>query len=263
MSASFDIFQVESGGGVRWLEAAETLGDARARVQELVRRSPGEYFVPDAKTGNKIVIQSDGEGASASDHLRFPVWDKPYQEALQEGDAANLAAKVTAAEAAIFQRLQELGNSSDGHSETMAIEIALNALLAIKNEKLNWQRLFQGVLTEHRPQERSSKIQAAEAAIYVRLQALAHDSRDQSERQALADAMSTLRMLQQKKMSKARELMEEQRIPSAARRQLVMDTPGRRPPSERRSPRRGTASSLLRQRFQPAAAHDSEPRSSP
>jgi hypothetical protein len=178
MSASCDIFQVESGGGVRWLEAAETLGDARARVQELVRRSPGEYFVPDAKTGNKIVIPSDGEGASASDHLRFPVWDKPYQETLQEGDAANLSAKVAAAEASIFQRLQELGNSSDGHSETMAIEIALNALLAIKNEKLNWQRLFQEVLTEHRPQERSSKIQAAEAAIYGRLQALAHDSRD-------------------------------------------------------------------------------------
>jgi hypothetical protein len=81
----------------------------------------------------------------------------------------------------------------------MAIEDALNALLQIKSEKLNWERLFEEALMEQHPPERSRKMQAAEAAIYVRLQSLAHDSNDQSERQALADAVSSLRTLQQEK----------------------------------------------------------------
>jgi len=198
MTASFDIFRIESADSVRWLESAETLEDASARVQELVLRSPGEYVVLDSRTGNKMVIKADGvDGASGSNRLRLPVWDKRYQEALKEGDPFILSKKLTIAEAAIFERLQELRNSSDGHSEALTIQDALNALLAIKNEMLNWERLFEEVLIEHRPQERSSKIQAAEAAIYARLQA--HDSTDQSERQNLADAMSTLRTLQQEK----------------------------------------------------------------
>jgi hypothetical protein len=81
----------------------------------------------------------------------------------------------------------------------LAIQDALNALLAIKNEKLNWERLFEEALIEHRPQERSSKMQAAEAAINARLQGLAHESTGQSKRQNLADAMSTLRTLHQEK----------------------------------------------------------------
>jgi hypothetical protein len=85
------------------------------------------------------------------------------------------------AEAAIFRRLQELGNLSDGNTETVAIQDALNTLFARKNVGLNWQQLFQEVLLEHRHQERYSKIQAAEAAIYERLQDLAHDSGDQSD----------------------------------------------------------------------------------
>src|ERR1700720_1755323 len=47
MAASFDIFRIEARDSVRWLESAETLEDASARVQELVLRSPGEYVVLD------------------------------------------------------------------------------------------------------------------------------------------------------------------------------------------------------------------------
>jgi CheY-like chemotaxis protein len=75
---------------------------------------------------------------------------------------------------------------------------------AVANGELryeHWQRLFQEVLLEHRPQELHSKIQTAEAAIYERLQAMAHDSSDQSERHAIADAVSTLRILQREKLS--------------------------------------------------------------
>jgi hypothetical protein len=60
----FDIFQTETGGSVRWLEAAKTLEDAKARVQELALRSPGEYVVLDQKTGNKLVINSDAVDAA-------------------------------------------------------------------------------------------------------------------------------------------------------------------------------------------------------
>ena len=60
----FDIFQTETGGCVRWLEAAKTLEDAKARVQELALRSPGGYVVVDQKTGNKLVINSDAVDAA-------------------------------------------------------------------------------------------------------------------------------------------------------------------------------------------------------
>jgi hypothetical protein len=60
MFSPFDIFLAETGGSVRWLEAAATLEDAKARVQELAVRSPGEYLILSQKTGNKLTIKFDG-----------------------------------------------------------------------------------------------------------------------------------------------------------------------------------------------------------
>lgn len=200
MIAPFDIFLTEAGGSLRWLEAAETLEDAKARVQELALCSPGEYVLLDQRTGNKIVIESDAVGgAPGANRLRFPVWEEPYQEARKEPNPEKLSERVTAAETAIFRRLQELGNLSEQNSETIAIQDALKVLFTMKNEELNWERLFQEVLLEHRPKDRHAKIQAAEAAIYRRLQALEHNSNDQSERQVIADAVSVLRTLQEQK----------------------------------------------------------------
>jgi hypothetical protein len=200
MIAPFDIFLTEAGGSLRWLEAAETLEAAKARVQELALCSPGEYVLLDQRTGNKIVIKSDAVGgAPGANRLRFPVWEQPYQEARKEPNPEKLSERVTAAETAIYRRLQELGNLSEENSETIAIQDALNVLFTMKNEELNWERLFQEVLLEHRPKDRHAKIQAAEAAIYRRLQALQHNSNDQAERQVIADAVSVLRTLQEQK----------------------------------------------------------------
>ena len=60
MNAPFDIFRTETNGGVLWIESAATLQDARARVQELGMRSPGEYLLLNQETGNKLVIRLDG-----------------------------------------------------------------------------------------------------------------------------------------------------------------------------------------------------------
>ena len=60
----FDIFQAETEGSVRWFEAAENLEGAKARVQELALRSPGEYIILNQKTGDKLVINSDAVDAA-------------------------------------------------------------------------------------------------------------------------------------------------------------------------------------------------------
>jgi hypothetical protein len=59
MTPPFDIFQLETHG-MQWLGSAATLEDAKARVQELAVRSPGEYLLLNQKTGNKLVIKLDG-----------------------------------------------------------------------------------------------------------------------------------------------------------------------------------------------------------
>lgn len=59
-----------------------------------------------------------------------------------------------------------------------------------------WQCRLQEAILEFRPQELSAKVQRAEAAIFDRCQALSSDSDDHhEEREALSDALSTLRAL--------------------------------------------------------------------
>jgi hypothetical protein len=60
VNAPFDIFRTEINGGVLWIESAATLEDAKARVQELGMRSPGEYLLLNQETGNKLVTRLDG-----------------------------------------------------------------------------------------------------------------------------------------------------------------------------------------------------------
>jgi hypothetical protein len=77
-----------------------------------------------------------------SGNLRYPQWEKAYRDALKESDPQKLLEKVMATETAILERLQELGDSPDAASERLTIRDALNGLLAIKSEKLNfpgWQ----------------------------------------------------------------------------------------------------------------------------
>lgn len=57
MMPPFDIFKVESSG-LRWMEAAADLERARARVKVLAASWPGEYFILNQNTGEKISIRS-------------------------------------------------------------------------------------------------------------------------------------------------------------------------------------------------------------
>jgi hypothetical protein len=60
MSVPFDIFRTETNGSVLWMGSAATAEDAKARVRELATRFPGDYFLLDQKTGNRLVIRLDG-----------------------------------------------------------------------------------------------------------------------------------------------------------------------------------------------------------
>lgn len=61
MLAQFDIFRIERGGQVRWLEAVESLESAKARIETF---GQGQYVIVDEKTGRKIVINGGPQTGS-------------------------------------------------------------------------------------------------------------------------------------------------------------------------------------------------------
>jgi hypothetical protein len=60
MVPPFDILRVLNDGSPLWMEAAQTLEEAKARVQQLVATQPGSYVIFSQKTGNKILITPEG-----------------------------------------------------------------------------------------------------------------------------------------------------------------------------------------------------------
>jgi hypothetical protein len=62
MVPPLDIFKVE-GADVLWLDAVSTLEEAKTRIQNLARSSPGEYFVFDQHTGQKTVVTPPRDSA--------------------------------------------------------------------------------------------------------------------------------------------------------------------------------------------------------
>ena len=58
MIPPLDVFKVEADGNLLWLEAAQTLDAAKARIAVLGAKSPGEYVIYSQKTGNKTVIKT-------------------------------------------------------------------------------------------------------------------------------------------------------------------------------------------------------------
>jgi hypothetical protein len=56
-AAHFDIFRKDLLGTPVWMETVEDIETAKLRVQELVNRSPGEYFVLSQET-QEIVIDT-------------------------------------------------------------------------------------------------------------------------------------------------------------------------------------------------------------
>jgi len=68
------------------------------------------------------------------DQLKFPEWQRPYQDALSELDPAKLTAKIAAAEAAIAVRLASIPEGPESREERQAINDALSALRVLKRE---------------------------------------------------------------------------------------------------------------------------------
>lgn len=63
----FDIFQKEANGSVLWRASARTMEEATAHVHKFATSAPGEYVILDMRTGNKLVIESQGQSAAAAD----------------------------------------------------------------------------------------------------------------------------------------------------------------------------------------------------
>jgi hypothetical protein len=70
--------------------------------------------------------------------LQYPSWQKPLQDAINEPDLQKLPEKLSIAETAIFQRMQELVTSADGEQESAAIREACKELLKIQTRRLKW-----------------------------------------------------------------------------------------------------------------------------
>lgn len=64
----------------------------------------------------------------------------------------------------------------------------------------HWQGEFEAALGEGDPQSLRQRIDAAEAALFLRLQALAGSAEGDAERQAISDARETLRTMQKNKL---------------------------------------------------------------
>jgi hypothetical protein len=65
----------------------------------------------------------------------------------------------------------------------------------------HWQREFDAAIQEGDPKTLRQRVDAAEAALFLRLQALAGNAEGQAEQRAIADAMRTLRAIQKEKLA--------------------------------------------------------------
>src|SRR5580704_13470748 len=70
--------------------------------------------------------------------FRYPTWQRPFQEVLNEPDLEELSEKVHAAETAILLRLQELSVVAGSHDELDALRKACEELLNIQANRLKW-----------------------------------------------------------------------------------------------------------------------------
>ena len=64
----------------------------------------------------------------------------------------------------------------------------------------HWQREFEAALVDGDPNTLRQRVDAAEAALFLRSQALAGSAPDSPEQQAIADAVRTLRGIQREKL---------------------------------------------------------------
>jgi len=84
---------------------------------------------------------------SNSPTILYPTWQPELLAALVEIEPKQLLERVTAAETAIFNRLQAISQSADRRSEREAIGDALASLRVIKRDSLgfpDWEKKSRG-----------------------------------------------------------------------------------------------------------------------
>jgi hypothetical protein len=64
-----------------------------------------------------------------------------------------------------------------------------------------WQQEYQAALLELDPAKLPQRVEAAETAIFKRLQTMSHGSDSKAERQAIEDALANLRVIKQEKLA--------------------------------------------------------------
>ena len=64
----------------------------------------------------------------------------------------------------------------------------------------HWQHEFEAALVGGDPQSLRQRVDAAESALFLRLQALGESAEGDEERQAISEAMGTLRAIQREKL---------------------------------------------------------------
>jgi hypothetical protein len=152
----FDIFQLEAGGRVLWLEAAANLEHAHLRVHELSKSRPAEFIIVNLETGDKLIMNRNIQNSVTSRRgADDPAWKEIYLEALREEDPKRLLEKVLAAETAIVERLRALrispGASANAAAEQAELAEAARVLLSVKNKKLNFPDWTPSPEAEARP----------------------------------------------------------------------------------------------------------------
>jgi hypothetical protein len=83
----------------------------------------------------KAGLMLRGDADPKSRDLRFSYWQSEFEAAVIETDSEKLHRHIEAAEGAIFVRLQELVENSDGHAERQAISDAIRTLRVLRTEK--------------------------------------------------------------------------------------------------------------------------------
>lgn len=79
----------------------------------------------------------------SSPQILYPEWQPEYLAAMLELDPKTLFERVTAAETAIFNRLQVISHSSESDAERQAIADAVARLRILKRDNLgfpDWEK---------------------------------------------------------------------------------------------------------------------------
>jgi len=83
------------------------------------------------------------DSRSAFSRIRYPEWQHEYEAAVLELDPKKVLERLTAAETAIFNRLQAMSHSSGCAGERQAIENAQAMLRVLKRGNLgspDWEK---------------------------------------------------------------------------------------------------------------------------